>query len=139
MAVQPHTTEIIKGQAVAPQNLRAHLLFGHYHSHTVRFSAWAVRGSQRDLVYESYDYHEPPNMRYNSLVKNPIPDPVALTPGGYSGILELNAGDRFEWECEIVNNDDFVLHFQNQVLTAEMCNLFGFYSPTIGGAWKTYM
>jgi hypothetical protein len=138
MAVAPNTTQVIKGSAVAPTNLRAHLLFGHFHSHTVRFTAWAVRNGQRDVVYEAFDYHEPPNMRYNGVVKNPMPDESTGTAGGSSGILELAEGDRFEWECEIVNNDNFTIRFANEVLTGEMCNLFGFYSPTMGGAWRQY-
>jgi hypothetical protein len=35
-----------------------------------------------------------------------------------------------------VNDGDVPLGFGNEVYTAEMCNVFGMYAPTVGGAWR---
>jgi hypothetical protein len=134
MAVQPNTTEVLKFQADVPKDLRVVDLFGHFHAHTTRFSAWKVSsGGERQLVYEAYDWEDPGNLSYNSVYKNGTPDPVARTPGGYTGILEFSPGDRVEWECEIKNDSEGVLNFANEVYTAEMCNLFGSHTPGTGG------
>jgi hypothetical protein len=104
---------------------RVHSLFGHRHAYSTRFSAWARRGSDRVLVYEDYDWAEPVELLYNSVTHNDVPDPATLTPGGFSGILELEPGDTLEWECEIDNHSDAPITFGNGVYDAEMCNLFG--------------
>jgi hypothetical protein len=136
MNVLPGTTEIKKGSSLAPADLRVVNLFGHYHAHTMRFSAWKTDASnQKTLVYESYDYNEPGDMNFNSVTMNPAPDASAKTAGGTSGILEFKKGELIEWECEIVNNTQAPLQFANEVYTAEMCILFGAYVPGFGGPW----
>jgi hypothetical protein len=52
-------------------------------------------------------------------------------------ILELKAGDRFEFECEIVNESSAPLRWANEALTAEMCILRGTYAPSLGRAWSS--
>jgi hypothetical protein len=99
---------------------------GHVHAHTVRFSAWKVGAdSSEELIYELYDWAEPLGMSFNSITTNPRPDEATLTEGGHSGILTLAAGDRIEWECEVHNDLEIDLVFNNEALTAEMCILFG--------------
>ena len=43
--------------------------------------------------------------------------------GGWSGVLDLQAGDMLEWECHVVNQTDGVLRFTNQNFNGEMCIL----------------
>jgi hypothetical protein len=105
-------------------------LFGHRHASTVRFTAWVHRNGQRELVYEDYEWSEPAELLYNSITDNGAPDPEALNPGGYSGVLSLRPGDAIEWECEVHNQQSVTLTFGNEVYTKEMCNLFG---STAGG------
>lgn len=102
-------------------------LTGHFHAHTERFSAWRVRGGERTLVFESYNWAEPDVMTFDSLNQNPTPDRDAGRDGGPSGPLEVQAGDRFEWQCEVNNTLETPLRFANEAYTAEMCILMGGY------------
>jgi hypothetical protein len=56
--------------------------------------------------------------------------------GAFSGIVDLKAGDRIEWECEVLNDSMVTLRFADAVHTAEMCNMFGYYAPSMGRAWS---
>ena len=49
----------------------------------------------------------------------------------YSGVLTLEKGDSIEFECEIANDLDQTLYFANKAYTADMCNMFGFYTPSM--------
>ena len=80
---------------------------------------------EREQIYEDYDWQEPTELSYNSVVTNPVADPVRREAGGSSGILNFEIGDTLEWECEIDNTSDEVLRFRNEVFTGEMCNVFG--------------
>ena len=60
-------------------------------------------------------------LEYNSVVKNPAPDAASKTEGGWSGVLDLKAGDKIEWFCDVVNQQDSVLRFTNQTYLGEMC------------------
>jgi hypothetical protein len=138
MNVQPNTEKIIKGSGSAPQDLRIVGATGHYHAHTVRFTAWHVTGGQRNLLFEDYDWHDPANFQFDSVNVNSAPDPATKTPGAWSGILNVKQGDRIEWECHVINDSNVTLNFGNEVYTAEMCNLFGFYAPGMGGPWEAF-
>jgi hypothetical protein len=138
MNIAPNTEKIVKGSASAPQELRILGITGHYHAHTVRFSAWHVVGTQRTLILEDYDWHEPHNLQFDSVNQNPLPDPATKQPGGWSGILTVKPGERIDWECHVINDGNVTLTFANEVYTAEMCNLFGFYTPSMGQAWRAF-
>ena len=137
MNVAPGTTQVIRGSAVAPSDLRVVNLYSHYHAHTQRFTAHKVSGDTRELVYESFDWQEPGVIPLDSAHQNPAPDREAKVTGGRSGMLELKAGDRFEFECEIVNDSAAPLRWANEALTAEMCILRGTYAPSLGRAWSS--
>lgn len=132
MAIQPgeHTT---LGRYSAPILVPGRVLtmYGHYHANTVRFSAWRVRGGAAELILEDYNWEEPLALEYSSIVTNTPPDPIAKVPGGYNGILDLQAGDALAWECEVNNTTAGVLRFTNEAKTGEMCILVG---DTIGPA-----
>jgi hypothetical protein len=101
-------------------------LFGHRHAHSTRFTAWLEHaGGDKELLYEDYDWHEPTELMFNSITKNPLPDPVALKPGGATGLLVLGAGDKVDWECQVDNDSNDTLTFSNEVYKGEMCNVFG--------------
>jgi hypothetical protein len=95
--------------------------YGHRHANNVRFSAWRNRGQQRDLFYEGLHWEEPIVLEYSSTVTNPVPDRDKGIEGGWSGILDMKAGDVLEWECHVINKTDEVLRFANETFTAEMC------------------
>jgi hypothetical protein len=38
-----------------------------------------------------------------------------------SGILDLQAGDLIEWQCDVVNRQNTVLRFTDQAYLGEMC------------------
>ena len=134
--IPPNTTKITKGQAVAPQEIRLVAATGHYHSHTVRFSAWSVIGGERKQIFEDYDWHDPKMFTFDSLQMNTPWNAADKKPGAASGILNLMPGDRIEWECEVVNDSNVTLRFGDAVHTGEMCNMFGYYAPTMGRPWS---
>ena len=141
MDVLPRSRQTIRASAVADHDLRLVMLFGHFHSHTQRLTAYIKRqdSPEKELVYETYDYEAPAYIGYNSLIQTAPPDRAAKVSGGTTGKLELKQGDTVEWECEVVNNDDFSLKWANQIDTAEMCSLFGSYTPAVDGkAWKVF-
>jgi hypothetical protein len=95
--------------------------YGHRHASNVRFSAWRIRGDERELFYESYNWEEPLVIEFSSTVRNATPDRELQIEGGWSGILDIEPGDQLEWECHIINKSDSVLGFSNNTYTGEMC------------------
>jgi hypothetical protein len=102
-------------------------LNAHSHAHSLSFTVWRVRGDQEDMVYQSFNWAEPLGVTYNTVVQNPVPDPVAKKDGGTSGLLMLEPGDKLKWACDVDNTLDTAIHFANEAHTAEMCLLAGFY------------
>jgi hypothetical protein len=62
---------------------------------------------------------------YDSITKNPAPNPDAKTDGATSGILGVTTGDKIHIECDIDNKSDNTLTFRNELYNGEMCILFG--------------
>jgi len=158
-ATPPGGTQIVGGTTTAPANpvsapgvpagaTRPMILVGHYHYHTTRFSMWHTPvGGAETLIQESFDWSEPATFRYDSKHVNPVPDREQRIDGATSGPLIVNQGDTLRWECEIHNTTDqptdpagapTTLTFANEVYTGEMCNVFGFYIPSMGGTWNAY-
>jgi hypothetical protein len=99
--------------------------YGHRHANNVRFSAWRVRGAQRDLFYEGLHWEETLLLDYSSDVKNPAPDRAKGIEGGWSGVLDLKPGDKLEWECHVINKQTTPLRFTNETYLGEMCIMDG--------------
>lgn len=95
--------------------------YGHRHASNKRFSAWRVRGGERELFYEGFDWEETLLLEYTSLITNPVANREMRVEGGWSGILDLEPGDKLEWECHVVNEQDVTLRFTNNTYTGEMC------------------
>ena len=95
--------------------------YGHRHANNVRFSAWRQRGNQRDVIYEGFDWEDPLLLQYSSLVTNPVADRANEIEGGWTGLLDLQAGDQIGWECHVINRTDSTLRFTNNTFTGEMC------------------
>jgi hypothetical protein len=92
---------------------------------------------QREKIYETFDWEEPLNTRFDSVNDNPEMNPAARTDNAVSGTLWVHPGETIEWECEMYNSLDTVLRFGNGAYDAEMCNVFGFYGPAMGdGPWR---
>lgn len=100
-------------------------LNGHRHMNTDRFGVWLERGGMDMPVYESFYYTDMPTFQYDSISMNPIPDLDSRTDGAWTGMLELHAGDKLHFVCDITNRIDQPLRFANEVKTGEMCILFG--------------
>jgi hypothetical protein len=100
-------------------------MFGHVHANNVRFSAWRNRGGQKDLIYEAHHWEEPLWLEFTSLAKNPVADSATMLDGGWSGIVDLKAGDSLTWECHEVNTQDTTLRFTNQTFQGQMCIIIG--------------
>jgi hypothetical protein len=109
-------------------NTRIVTLNGHRHAHTDRFGVWIVRaGGATEQVYESFDYNDMPTYQYDSISDNPAPDLAMKRDGGSSGVLNVGPGDQLHFVCDVTNRTDppRPLRFANEVLTGEMCILFG--------------
>jgi hypothetical protein len=121
-AVQPHQDTVL-GPYRCNINGDGRMLwfYGHRHANNQRFSAWRIRGGQRELFYEGLNWEEPIVLEYSSTVMNRVPDRDKGVEGGWSGILDMKAGDVLEWECHVVNKTDGVLRFTNETFTGEMC------------------
>jgi hypothetical protein len=100
-------------------------LAAHMHVHATRMSAWKVVGGQPSLVYETYNWDQPTNVRYDSVHQNTPPDRASQTPGGSSGQFILQPTDSLQWECEVDNTSGVTLTFRNEVYTGEMCIMTG--------------
>jgi hypothetical protein len=128
LAVPPGGHQAVHNACTIGGDTRILDIFGHFHAHTTRFSAWRTRGDQKDLFYEVFDWHDTPTISYDTATKNGTPSRDDRSPGGMSGILDIQKGDTLEWECEIENTTPNTLHFANKLNSAEMCNLFGTYA-----------
>ena len=95
--------------------------YGHRHANNQRFSAWRVRGGQRDLFYEGYNWEEPMVLEYASNVKNRTPERDRTSRAAGAASSTCRPGDKIEWECHVVNKTDGMLRFTNKTYTGEMC------------------
>jgi hypothetical protein len=96
-------------------------VYGHRHANNVSFLVSRVRGSQRDLIYAGYHWDEPITLQYDSITQNGVADTTSNIEGGWSGILDLQAGDHIEWSCHVINHQNSTLRFTNQTYLGEMC------------------
>jgi len=143
MNIPPGTTYTLssKGAACTPPqgatNMQIEGVTGHVHANTVEYSASMQRNGQTIPLFQDFDWHEPREFRYNSIENNGTPDATTKTPGGYSGVLQIQPTDTFSWECEGYNKSNVNLTFSNKVFTGEMCNVFGFYQTDTksAGPW----
>jgi hypothetical protein len=109
-----------------PGSTRIITLNGHRHAWTDRFGVWLERPSGENVpIYESFDYNDMPTYQYDSVSTNPTPSVETQSDGAFSGQLEVNAGDRLHFVCDITNGSGGALRFANEVQTGEMCILFG--------------
>jgi hypothetical protein len=121
VAIAPGEKQVITTTATTQGDGRIVTLFGHRHAHTERFAAWL----NDKLIYDSWDWVESRVFNYDSITMNPAPDPMAKTDGAVSGVLEFKKGDKVKVECHVNNTSDVTLRFANELLTGEMCILFG--------------
>jgi hypothetical protein len=121
-AIAPHTkTQIGPTTCTVSGTGRLLWAYGHRHANNTRFLMTRIRGTQRDVIYDAYHWDEPLLLDYSSTVTNPAPDPANMGEGGWNGILDLVAGDKIEWTCDINNTTDSTLRFTNNTYTGEMC------------------
>ncbi|MDD9947140.1 MAG: hypothetical protein OXU20_39230 [Myxococcales bacterium] len=108
-----------------PEPGRLLWLYGHRHASNISFKAWRIRGSDRELIYYGWDWEEPMLLEFTSADTNPAADPDARVEGGWTGILDFQAGDRLQWECDVHNMQDNTLRFTNETYRGEMCIVDG--------------
>jgi len=133
--VAPHTEQLVTN-AFTPsltEPTRIFELNAHMHAHSKSMTVWRVHGGEDQLVYKSYDWQEPKELTFNTVVQNAPPDDATLTDGGHSGLLYLEPGDSLRWTCDVDNTTDLALGFANEVYTAEMCLLAGAYVSDTSG------
>ena len=128
VAVNPGEHRVLHYKCEVPSATRIVSLIGHRHANTDRFGIWIERGSEKIEAYESFNYEDMPAYQYDSVSSNPKPDVAQRVDGGHSGLLELKAGDQVHFVCDITNRQDQRLRFANELLTGEMCIVFGSYT-----------
>jgi len=107
-------------------NTRIITLNGHRHTWTDRFGVWLEKASGETVpLYESFDYSDMPTYQYDSISMNPTPDLATKTDGALTGLLNVVPGDQLHFVCDINNTSSQQLRFANEVMTGEMCILFG--------------
>jgi len=119
--IAPRTRQSLTYTATATGDGRFLSLFGHRHAHTERFAVW----QNDNLIYDSWDWQESVVFPYNSITTNP---PIATDQkkdGAVSGIVQIKAGDKIKIQCDVNNTSDTTLTFKNELMTGEMCILFG--------------
>lgn len=120
--IPPGQHVILSSDCTIRGNGRILRLFGHKHANNVRWSSYRIRGAQKDLLFEDYEHWEEPLiLEYSSLITNPKPDAATKSPGGWSGIVDLQPGDVFRFECEVVNATDRTFTGENEAIDDEMC------------------
>jgi hypothetical protein len=124
---QTRQTTTLEFTPTLPSATRVYTLNGHSHAHSESFTVWRTRGDQKDMIYQSFNWAEPDVLTYNTVVQNKLPDAVAKTDGGSTGLLTLEPGDKLTWSCDVNNTLDTAIHFANEAHTAEMCLLAGAY------------
>lgn len=111
-------------------------LNAHMHAHSETFTVWLEHGGQEDLIYESFNWNDPKELTFNTVVQNQPPNTTSKTDGGSSGLLYLAPGDKLKWACDVNNTTDLALHFANEAHTAEMCLLAGAYISDTPGLMR---
>jgi hypothetical protein len=142
MNVAPGASTTVKARCknseTAPGPRRLISMVGHAHAHTRRITAWKVPAgsSERQLVYQEFNWEDATQFFYNSVTKNPQTNPEQSVPGASSGPLVLEPGDAIEWECHVQNTLNEPLTFGNEAYNSEMCNIFGSATPGDGLPWS---
>ena len=145
MNIAPGTSSLEGGLATAPQDLTIVALTGHMHSHGQRFSVYKMNGgADPTLLYETTEWNEPGQMAFSDSVDNPATEEESFTnrvsngAWGASGVIKIVQGEQLRWECDFQNDEEFPLVFGDSAITDEMCNLFGFYAPSMGTPWRAF-
>jgi hypothetical protein len=124
-AAVAHSHVVVGATCPISQAGRILTLYGHRHYNNVRFTAWRVRGGQRDVLIDDYDATHPSVLEFNSLTQNTPYMPGMKRVSGWSGMLDVMPGDNIEFECEIVNNTNKNFTGANEANDDEMCILVG--------------
>jgi hypothetical protein len=123
--ITPGRHAVLAGTCTTSGTGRILTLYGHRHANNLRFSAWRVRGGSRELVFEDYNWEEPTVLEYSSVITNDPPNPASKVAGGFSGVLDITAGDKVDFECEVLNMTSRTFTGANEAVDDEMCILVG--------------
>jgi hypothetical protein len=123
MGIAPGTHVVKHGACTVTGSGRFLTAYGHVHSHNKRFSVWHTSGGMKKLVHQAYEWEHPNVSEFSSLVTNPMPVPGQ--DGGFSGVVNLKAGDVIDFECDIVNDTQTTFLGANEANDDEMCILVG--------------
>jgi hypothetical protein len=148
MNIPPHSNQTLKSpptSCASPADIDSVRILGvtaHMHANTVRVSMYhtAPGATDRELVFDDFNWSEPTVWLFNSKVTNPLPNRSASVSGApLSGVFNVTPQDKFSWECEVDNKTDSTLTFSDKAYTGEMCNVFGMYaSPAAKAPWNCY-
>ena len=77
-------------------------LIAHRRMWTSNFSVWLEDpDGGLEVLYQSFDWRDPPRYRFDSLTDNPVPDPQGRTDGASSGTRILKAGQTLHFNCHM--------------------------------------
>ncbi|HVW24914.1 MAG TPA: hypothetical protein VHC69_06060 [Polyangiaceae bacterium] len=149
MNIPPHQDQLLQapsgsctGPSTIPDGVRILGVTAHMHANTVRVSMYhqAPGASDKELIFDDFNWSEPTVWLFNSKITNPMPNRDALMSGApKSGDFNVGPQDQFTWECQVDNQTDSTLTFSDKAYTGEMCNIFGMYaSPKATDPWLCY-
>jgi hypothetical protein len=149
MAIPPHQNQTLQGPGAAgctsPADIDSVRILGvtaHMHANTVRVSMYhqAPGATDKELVFDDFNWSEPTVWLFNSKIQNPAPDRTASRSGSaMNGVFNVTPQDKFTWECQVENQTDSTLVFSDKAYTGEMCNVFGMYaSPVAKAPWSCF-
>ena len=125
MNVAPGQHVLLSGTCPIRETGHILTLYGHRHANNLRFAVWRERAGKRDLVLDDYNWEEPALFQYSSTIMNTAPNPAMKVAGGWTGILDVKAGDNLIFDCEIINKTNATFRGQNEAKDDEMCILVG--------------
>lgn len=140
--IPPHTqqdTPVTFSPPISSQT-RLYDVAAHMHAHAEEYTLSVQHAGETTWtqLYQSFNWEEPLNAVFNTLVKNPTPDVATKRDGAASGPYNLQPGDTLKWVCHVNNTLDTAIRFDNKAQTAEMCMLVGDYVDSGNGIWSYF-
>jgi hypothetical protein len=104
--ITPGTNQTYTYSCSPDRPVRILSLASHMHEHATRMTVWKVAGDDKTLVYQSFDWANPPALRYDSVSHNPVTDLASQTAGAISGPLVVHPGESLQRPHGVVPRRD---------------------------------
>jgi hypothetical protein len=110
-SIPAHAQAEVAGRCTFPSDVEVVGMVSHMHARGVNFTAHSFAGTLGDLVYEETDWQEPVMKMWST----------------QAGLLDVAAGEGFEYRCFFDNQSDATI-VEGDSAGDEMCMLIGLYA-----------